>query len=1126
MSRIAVTSCFAAGLVLLGMLGVTSSAAQHTPSDEKPTFRLATDNPVAARAAVRVQVAAANGKVNGPDGAGIDLTVGLAVDDGSGTQCGTVTDLVINVGDLVNFCYTVTNRSPIILNYHRIGYNNLGTFGGLFGSPQHALAPGESWQYNGVLIVPSDMTLIAIWDASDVLTDYTASVGTYDFDDISSTGTPLELAESLNSWAGITIPFGFTFYGKTSDQLSVSNNGGITFGNLTGPMDDLNRPEPGASEGPVIMPFWDDLADSAGNVYWEVRGSTPNRSVVVQWNRPHCVQGAEERCALATPGTINVQAILRENGTLSFQYEDMSFDDPSQPELDRGGSATVGLAQINGLNSATYSYNQPVLADASAIEWTYAPPTVYEAWVRTTVAFVAAPSIDVEPAAINAQAQPGGAPVTQELSIVNSGSADLNWGVSEAPSARAHFPRVPMHVEHWLGSDAGPATATDVAAAPLLAPARRGASKPRSASVLGAAEVPAYAFSSWTRTDFVSLDLSEPTSTLTSIVDPPPSYIYAAAFLDEDFSKMYVVFQAPHEPGVLEQNQFGTIDTATGAYTFINWVEGSEAYALFMGLRQDPTTGVLYGLTFSAPDSSFALATIDSVGGESSVAGYIHTSSGATCCAAFSGLAISPAGLMYTLDTYNESNLLVAVDKATAEVAPIGHFAFDPEYAQGMDFDASTGTLYWTAFSYENAGEVYTIDPRTGTETLVGPVQDGPELFGLAIAKPSLCTRPQDIPWLSINPTSGTTAPGASSAVTVTLDPSALGAGCYTANVCLFSDDPQQERTVLPVEFVVGTVAPAAVLAPERLMQVVEQGASAAASLSVTNTGTPGSHLSYDVAEAGADCAVPTDLAWLSATPTAGEVSPDAPASVAVVVDAANLEIGAYSASLCVTTDDSNHPVSTIPVELTVTPRNPIFGDGFDPRPVGLAIDDGSIESALAGPDFGQFLWLNRFTPDATTQLPFELQQVQVYWTPRYRVATGDMFDVYVYTDADHDPTNGAVLAASATGQTVSVNEAFQTIDLPTPLLIDAGSGDVLIAIVNRDGMSHEYDQWPAAIDTGNSQHRSWVGTYSAGDPSDAPSLPADATFSLLEDLGLSISGNWAIRGRGMTPGGEPVQLQ
>jgi hypothetical protein len=62
------------------------------------------------------------------------------------------------------------------------------------------------------------------------------------------------------------------------------------------------------------------------------------------------------------------------------------------------------------------------------------------------------------------------------------------------------------------------------------------------------------------------------------------------------------------------------------------------------------------------------------------------------------------------------------------------------------------------------------------------------------------CELPSDVPWLSVSPDMGTTAPGSSTPVDVTTDSTGLGAGVYDANLCVRSNDPATPLVPVPVE--------------------------------------------------------------------------------------------------------------------------------------------------------------------------------------------------------------------------------------------------------------------------------------------------------------------------------------
>lgn len=57
--------------------------------------------------------------------------------------------------------------------------------------------------------------------------------------------------------------------------------------------------------------------------------------------------------------------------------------------------------------------------------------------------------------------------------------------------------------------------------------------------------------------------------------------------------------------------------------------------------------------------------------------------------------------------------------------------------------------------------------------------------------------------WLSVSPASGTTAPGATSALTVSLSAAGLGAGTYTGRITITSNDPDEGTVTVPVTLTV-----------------------------------------------------------------------------------------------------------------------------------------------------------------------------------------------------------------------------------------------------------------------------------------------------------------------------------
>ena len=86
------------------------------------------------------------------------------------------------------------------------------------------------------------------------------------------------------------IGFNFSFAGTTYTQFSASSNGVVCLGATA--FTTFTNTFPGnASVYPVLMPFWDDLYTAGNGVRYEVKGTAPNRKLVVEWEVTNCCVG-------------------------------------------------------------------------------------------------------------------------------------------------------------------------------------------------------------------------------------------------------------------------------------------------------------------------------------------------------------------------------------------------------------------------------------------------------------------------------------------------------------------------------------------------------------------------------------------------------------------------------------------------------------------------------------------------------------------------------------------------------------------------------------------------------------------------------------------------------------------
>ena len=362
---------------------------------------------------------------NNSDYIGIDTVefteapAGLTMTKTVGTvpaTCAATDAITVPFGTPVYYCFTVENTTALTLNFHDLVDDHLGT---ILSNVNVPLAPAATFEVIEPDTATATVTNTATWTARDQNPGYAANdTAPFSFIDISATGTALGLTD--DSAATVTMPFPFTYFGVTSADMRVGNNGGILFGVTTGELGFSNAALPVATPALSILPFWDDMDEETGNVYFETQGVAPNRQFIVEWfNRPH----------FPGPGlgSATFEVIFFEGtNEILFQYLDTDFGDPL---LNAGISATAGLNQDATLANQ-YSFNTAALTDSKAILWTLGTVTEVTATDTATVT-VTAPDIVVTPASL-ASLLAEGDTETLPLDIENIGTGNLDWTVGEA----------------------------------------------------------------------------------------------------------------------------------------------------------------------------------------------------------------------------------------------------------------------------------------------------------------------------------------------------------------------------------------------------------------------------------------------------------------------------------------------------------------------------------------------------------------------------------------------------------------------------------------------------------------------------------------------------------------------
>ncbi|MCK4340214.1 MAG: hypothetical protein KAY37_00640 [Phycisphaerae bacterium] len=207
------------------------------------------------------------------------------------------------------------------------------------------IANGTSYDCN-LNGVPDEVDIA--WPLPEMRDDVAA---VYGWIEISATGTPLNLED--DGHAEVPMPFENGFF--KGDWVQVGNNGAISPDAPPDLMPD-NEPIPNSlllGSELTFAPFWDDLDETAGNVYWQTIGTAPERTFIVEWhNRPHWpgdtfVDGV----------TFQVQVFERPVDRVFAQYLYLDTDF-QEPAFDNGASASIGF-QRNGRYGDMWSFNQP-----------------------------------------------------------------------------------------------------------------------------------------------------------------------------------------------------------------------------------------------------------------------------------------------------------------------------------------------------------------------------------------------------------------------------------------------------------------------------------------------------------------------------------------------------------------------------------------------------------------------------------------------------------------------------------------------------------------------------------------------------------------------------------------------
>ncbi|MBE7528546.1 MAG: hypothetical protein HND44_23745 [Chloroflexi bacterium] len=180
-------------------------------------------------------------------------------------------------------------------------------------------------------------------------------------------------------------------------------------------------------------------------------------------------------------------------------------------------------------------------------------------------------------------------------------------------------------------------------------------------------------------------------------------------------------------------------------------------------------------------------------------------------------LVYSAPGVVPALDVAGD----LTINLPVAAILPSGHYWVS--VVANMDFGVG-GQWFWSTrsvqsnngYAWQNPGNGFSTGCITwsygATVCGVGGGVEPDALFRLSgsIGGGSVCNTPSDLPWVSVSPTSGTTAAGDSSQVSVTFDTAGLTVGnTYTGTLCINSNDLVNPLVTVPLTLTVEAQNPA-----------------------------------------------------------------------------------------------------------------------------------------------------------------------------------------------------------------------------------------------------------------------------------------------------------------------------
>jgi uncharacterized repeat protein (TIGR01451 family) len=540
----------------------------------------------------------------------------------------------------------------------------------------------------------------AIWPGPDGF-GYAGETATYNWVDISGTGTAVYLNCDDCNQGPFPIGFTFPFYGVDYAEFYVESNGLIEFGPVANDYSsDCPLPSANGVEN-FLAPHWDDLNSGNNNapVYYEYFPVCPYGSgecMVVEYYDFYHLDGD-------WAGTW--EAIFYPNGDVVYQYFEIG---PQQGQNSTTGIEGLDIDDDHGL---TYACNsQGSIYDGLALRIYISPPapnlsnSFKEVWpTKVMPGDVLTYTVHIT--------NTGSAPALQAVmtDVIPAGTEFISGSLT-CDSGTCWYDEVDNAV-YWNGEVGMPASA------PISIPASDG-NFPRGDGAPSAGPAPIEANPD-------GVPLSAPLLSLGTLAYATEAANGFHTQFDLDVPEILPnlgPFNPADFPGAGEfvddfvyvadvSNNLYQLDPATGGVISTIPITPPPNGETYSGFALDPTSGVLYASSTNVGTSSLFTVDVDT-----GVATLIGPITGSGCNIA---IAIDGTGQIYGYDICTDD--FWAIDKNTGAGTVIGSIGFDANFGQGMGWDPATDQIYLAAFNYGTfQPELRVADRGTGNTALVG----------------------------------------------------------------------------------------------------------------------------------------------------------------------------------------------------------------------------------------------------------------------------------------------------------------------------------------------------------------------------------------------------------------------